>query len=468
MSFVTSSIKFEKLLRQILFYTLPLAFCFYPKNLEAHQKCLEPLTVSSGTLLNESYFLLSCNKVDWQERDLIGIKSLNGDIVGLLQVSKNYENADIFGVLKKLEGPLRASQIATGEDLLATQKFEIAQEQETNSSINKFISREPPTSKNANQSEIKNRALKQETVADKVINQERVTDKTLNQGTARDKVVKQESKSEATDQNEIAAVGLDEISQLGDVLKLVSVRENRFLQKNDYLEKLDFSVNETELKGTSYLWKVKALPTNTKHRYRPLVTQGDTIGDTAQTLWKNEYYFTVFGTLGYGLRENISASANLPAFALGSPNGKIKTQMFRNTNQTWSVSLSMAQERNSSEKLFNVDLMWDSILSDTLIAHSLISAAVISFDSAKEVAALKSYGSSSIQTGYEYILSNWSRFLIGPSYNIDQKAIGGYVGYVKIINNLHIQTSLTTNNVREFKLSAKEGYFFILDAYWRW
>ena len=112
--------------------------------------------------------------------------------------------------------------------------------------------------------------------------------------------------------------------------------------------------------------------------------------------------------------------------------------------------------------------MWDSILTDSLVAHSLISAAVISFDSAKEVAALKSYGSSSIQTGYEYIFSNWSRFLIGPSYNIDQKAIGGYLGYVKIINNLHLQASLTTNNIRELKISAKEGYFFILDAYWRW
>ena len=197
------------------------------------------------------------------------------------------------------------------------------------------------------------------------------------------------------------------------LLKLISIREDRLLQSTDHFEKLDLINSSEELKGTSYLWKTHVLPAQTRNTYRPLVTQGETIGETAQTLWKNEYYFTVFGTIGYGVTDTISASANLAGFLLGSPNAKLKNQVFRNSNQTWSVSLSMAQERNSSEKLFNIDLMWDSILTDSLIAHSLISAAVISFDSAKEVAALKSYGSSSIQTGYEYIFSNWSRFLIG-------------------------------------------------------
>lgn len=252
------------------------------------------------------------------------------------------------------------------------------------------------------------------------------------------------------------------------LLKLLSIRSDRFLLPGDEFTKLDLTTDESDLKGTSYLWKAEKLPADTKIIYRPLFTQGATIGDTAQTLWKNEYYFTTFGTIGYGAHEYVTVTSNLTALALGSPNGKIKGRFYKNENQTWSMSVSMAQENNSSEKLFNVDLMWDSILSENIVAHSLISAAVISFDSAKEVAALKSYGSSSIQTGYEYIFSDWSRFLMGPSYNIDQKALGGYIGYVKIIHNLHLQASLTTNNVREFKMSAKEGYLLILEAYWRW
>lgn len=263
------------------------------------------------------------------------------------------------------------------------------------------------------------------------------------------------------------AIDLQDV-KIENVLKLISIKQERLLQHDDYFDKIDLTINNDELKGTSYLWKTQVMPSHTKPLYRPLLTQGETIGETAQTLWKNEYYFTVLGTIGYGILDNISVSANLTGYALGSPNGRVKGQVYSNENQTWSLSMSMAQERNSAEKLFNVDIMWDSILTDSLVAHSLISAAVISFDSAKEAAALKSYGNSSIQTGYEYILSDWSRFLIGPSYNIDQKAIGGYVGYVKIINNLHLQASLTTSNIRELKFSAKEGYFFILDAYWRW
>jgi hypothetical protein len=252
------------------------------------------------------------------------------------------------------------------------------------------------------------------------------------------------------------------------ILKLISLRDDRILQSTDSLEKLDLIQGPSEVDGTTYLWKSRALPIETKLLYRPLYTQGETIGETAQTLWENEYYFSAFGSFSYGITDKVTTGSSLTGLLLGSPNGKIKGQVYRNTNQTWSVSLSMAQERSSSEKLFNIDLMWDSILSDTLVAHSLISAAVISFDSAKDVAALKSYGSSSIQTGYEYIFTDWSRFLVGPSYNIDQKAIGGYLAYLKIINNLHLQASLTTSNIRELKLSAEEGYFFILEAYWRW
>jgi hypothetical protein len=252
-------------------------------------------------------------------------------------------------------------------------------------------------------------------------------------------------------------------------LKLIAVRTDRFIVPTDHFERLEVSSDdEHDLEGTSYLWKTRTLPPDTKIIYRPLVTQGSTIGDTAQTLWKNEFFLSALGNFGYGISDTLDIGTNIAAFALGSPNGKVKGQVFRNENQIWSVSLNAAQERSSSEKLFNVDLMWDSILTDKLIAHSLISAAVISFNSAKDIAALKSYGNSSIQTGYEYLLNDWSRFLMGPSYNLDQKAIGGYLGYVKVIHNLHLQASLTTNNVRDLKFSAKEGYFFILDAYWRW
>ncbi len=406
-----------------------------PNELYAQNLCPSRIFISDGSMQNETHFVLNCKTHKWIQNDLIGIKSRRGDIVGLLQVTSDIRTDEQVASESASEGWVVAKQLTEQK---AAAEGATTREGSVNAenSVGSLAVAETSASSGIAQNE----ALADESAESKI--SERVN-------------------AESIDQKRFDNLNYK-------VLKLISVREKRFLQSSDYFEKLDFTINETELEGTSYLWKVKVLPSNTKHRYLPLVTQGETIGDTAQTLWRKEHYLTVFGTLGYGLLDTLSVSTNIPAFALGSPNGKLKSQIFKNNNQTWSVSLSMAQERNSSEKLFNVDLMWDSILTDTLVAHSLISAAVISFDSAKEVAALKSYGSSSIQTGYEYIFSNWSRFLVGPSYNIDQKALGGYLGYVKIINNLHLQTSLTTNNVREFKLSAKEGYFLIVDAYWRW
>jgi hypothetical protein len=221
-------------------------------------------------------------------------------------------------------------------------------------------------------------------------------------------------------------------------------------------------------RGTTFLTKVLDLEREVSARYKPIFTQGTTIGSTAHTLYEKELFFSLYGTLGYGVTDWLSLSSNLLASSLGSPNGQIKARFFRGSNQTWATSVNMVQERGTAEKLFNIDLIWDSVLSEKLIAHSLISAAVISFDSAKDISAIKSYGSSSFQTGYEYIFDNWSRLLVGPSYNIDKRALGGYIGFLKIFDYFHLQLSLTSNNVRRFQFSTEEGYLVVFDAYWRW
>lgn len=250
-------------------------------------------------------------------------------------------------------------------------------------------------------------------------------------------------------------------------LNLVYLYSNRIPQPADTLQVTKLDGTDDTLVGTTRVWKFKEYKKNILGRYKSLYTQGSIIGDTAQTLLKNEYLITTFGGVYYGLNNSVSVGTNIPAFAIGSPNARIKAKAYHGEYQTWSAGISLAQDRSSDEKLMNVDIIWDSILSDTLVAHSILSAAVISFDAAKDVAALKSYGSSSIQSGYEFIMKDWGRILAGPSYNIEQKAIGGYFSYVKIFDQFHIQFSLTTNNVRELKFSAQEGYLVFAEAYWR-
>lgn len=251
-------------------------------------------------------------------------------------------------------------------------------------------------------------------------------------------------------------------------ISLVYISPHRLPLPDDELIELKLEKDNSILQGTTLLWKYKKLSRSMSARYMPLFTQGSTIGDTAQTLAEGELLLSTFGALSYGWRDSFSISTNLTADALGSPNMRIKTRAYQGDYQTWSVGFSLAQEKSSDEKLMNIDLMWDSVLSDSLIAHSILSAAVITFDEAENIAALKSYGSSSIQTGYEYVMSDWGRILAGPSYNIEQKAIGGYFSYVKIYDRVHVQFSITSNNIRNLRFSAKEGYLAYLEAYWRW
>lgn len=251
-------------------------------------------------------------------------------------------------------------------------------------------------------------------------------------------------------------------------LNLVYLLGKRLIQNSDTLVVLKLDAEQEGLRGTTRLWKYKEFKKSISSQFKPLLTQGSIIGDTAQTLLKGESFFSTVGSYAYGINNSFSVSTNLPGNAIGSPNLKIKARAFHGDFQTWSFGINMAQDRSSDEKLMNIDIMWDSVLSDTLIAHSIVSAAVISFDDAREVAALKSYGSSSIQSGYEYIMRGWGRLLAGPSYNIEQKAIGGYFSYVKIFDNTHVQLSLTSNNIRKLNFSAEEGYLAFIEAYWRW
>lgn len=264
-------------------------------------------------------------------------------------------------------------------------------------------------------------------------------------------------------------VGLFEVEDpTGKILNLLAINSDRLPQRTDYLQKYSLESESSELAGTTYLWRYKAISRKALSYYKPLFTQGATIGDTAQTLYKDEMLVSALGTIAYGAHRNISVSTNIPAFTLGSPNFRFKGRFYSGVSQHWALGVSYAQSRNSSEKLVNVDIIWDSVLSENLVAHSILSAAVVSFDEARDIAALKSYGNSSIQTGYEYIFSDWSRMIMGPNYNVEQKAIGGYLGYLKIFDTFHIQLSITTTNVREIKVSAGEGYLAFLDAYWRW
>jgi hypothetical protein len=251
-------------------------------------------------------------------------------------------------------------------------------------------------------------------------------------------------------------------------LKLKLLRQSRkyLIQQGDYVKRLNLEFENSDYVGTTDLL-VKKSDLAVSSKYRPFVYQGIFIGETAQSLYKDEVLINFLGNAFYGLTEDIMVGSYLPLNILTGLNGSAKFKFYDSESTTLSAGLNYSEIRNKSDATLNLNLYWDSVSSDTLISHIYLSLGLIKWEGAGDAAAIKTLGSSSFQTGYEVVMSNWDRFLIGPSYNFDTKALGGYLSYVWIYDRFHAQVSLNTTNIVSLKASLRDGYYMFFDLYWR-
>ncbi len=252
--------------------------------------------------------------------------------------------------------------------------------------------------------------------------------------------------------------------------ELLRQSRTNFIQVGDQMAHLDLSSDNERYKGTTDLI-IKEEGKHISAKYRPLYTQGLTAGETAQTLWNNEYMLTWFGQVNYGVKSWLTASTIVPAFLVGAPNASFKAKVYDSVSNVVASGLSYAKIPNQTSSTLNLNIYWDSISSESTISHTFVSIALFSFDNAENSTVIKSLGTSSLQSGYEFILGNWDRVLLGPSYNFENKTVGGYLTYLKIWDRFHFGLSLTSTDVTEFTLFPQgdnaNGYFLSFDAYWR-
>lgn len=250
------------------------------------------------------------------------------------------------------------------------------------------------------------------------------------------------------------------------------LRQSRtsFIQIGDEMTHLDLSTGNERYKGTTDLI-IKEEGKKISAKYRPLFTQGFTAGETAQTLWQDEYMLTWFGQVNYGVKSWLTASTIVPGFFAGAANAAFKAKLYDSVSNVVSTGLSYAKIPNQTASSLNLNIFWDSISSESTISHTFVSIALYSFDNAENATVIKSLGTSSLQSGYELILTNWDRVLLGPSYNFENKTVGGYLTYLKIWDRFHLGASLTSTDITEFTLFPSgenaNGYFVSFDAYWR-
>lgn len=263
--------------------------------------------------------------------------------------------------------------------------------------------------------------------------------------------------------NSIKSIGFKKFE-----LRLKLLRQSRkvFIQSGDIVKRMDLSTYNEDYIGSTDLM-IRQSQQIISSKYRPFFYQGITIGETAQTLYEKEFLINYLGNMYYGYNDWLTLGTTLPAFAFGGANANFKAKVFDTEATTLSTGLSFVKLIDEKNAILNWNFYWDSISSDALITHTFLSLGLIKWEGAKDASAIKALGSSSFQTGYEVILNNWDRFLIGPSYNFEKKALGGYLSYVWIYDRMHFQASVNATDITHFRLSGSDGYYGFFDLYWR-
>jgi hypothetical protein len=91
-------------------------------------------------------------------------------------------------------------------------------------------------------------------------------------------------------------------------------------------------------------------------RYRSLYTQGLGIGETAETLRKDELLLAWYGYLAYGAKDWLTFSSYLPFNAFGASNCQVKARFFNSLENKLAAGLNFFKIPNSTEKCFQFEL----------------------------------------------------------------------------------------------------------------
>ena len=163
----------------------------------------------------------------------------------------------------------------------------------------------------------------------------------------------------------------------------------------------------------------------------------------------------------------MSIGTLVPADVTNSPNVTAKFRFFESARNTVATGVTLRRIPEGDRYTVNWNLMWDAYSNEKTVSHTFATLAIYSIEKAQDTTAIKSGGTSTFQTGYEYITDNWGRILYGPNYNFETKAIGAYLAYAKIWDHFNLQATLYSTNVQNVRWNVQDGYIVYMDAYWR-
>lgn len=259
-------------------------------------------------------------------------------------------------------------------------------------------------------------------------------------------------------------------------MRLQRSSKKSLVKRGDFFEKIDIQDYDRNYQGsTDLIFRIE--DRRVSSRYKHLVTQGNAIGDTAETLWSwesalmvsrlfDDKKFLSSVILNFGLTNRITLATRLHTLQ-ENPNLSVKTKFYQGEVNTLATGFTVQKITEEQAATININFMWDAVSSDTTISHTFLSIALRNDQQNSESSVFKSIGTSNVQTGYEFILKNWSRVLVGPNYNVENKVLGGYLAYVKIWNQIHLQIGVNTTNFQSLRFRADDGYSPFIEGYLR-
>jgi hypothetical protein len=252
------------------------------------------------------------------------------------------------------------------------------------------------------------------------------------------------------------------------ILKAKLIRHSKYamIQLGDVLYRMDFGTFHQEYKGTTELM-LKNNEIDSSASYKGLVFMGLSSGETAQTLKQGEFLVNIFGYLDYGYSSNLLFGTLVLADLFAAPNLHAKYKFYESESNIFSFGTGYLQSQEKPEGVVSATLYWDSVSSESVISHTNLTISLATFDRAKNLTAIKGAGTSSLQSGYEFVMDDWNRVLAGPSYNFENKSVGGYISYLWIWDHMHALFGIGTTDVSRMVYNLEEGYYLNFDLYWR-
>ncbi len=248
------------------------------------------------------------------------------------------------------------------------------------------------------------------------------------------------------------------------VVEIEEIIGNKLVLPSDAVERLTVEVLEKHhIMGhiSLMLGQERTIPA----RYKDLAYMG-VFNSDGHTLADKEWLVSI-PQVQYGLTDSFTVKVLTGLYLDGFANIGAKARVMRNHWGQLTLNALTSRQVNRDDWVFQTGLVLTLPSNGRFQSHLVINARIEGIEEDNpEVDKLNLFPESDIRTIYEYVTDDWDRLLFGPSFNFQNQSVGGTISHMWIWDTFHLNLGIATKDVSELKFD-KDGYYILLDFFWR-